>query len=246
MQLTGKRALITGASGDLGRAMVTRFVDAGACVAAHYFSRRELLEPLAEAARARGGDLLMLQADLQRPTEVARLMADVVARWGGLDVLINSAGGARPRPVHELDASEWTQCLELNLTASFLCLKEAVPWLEESRGTVINLSSVAGLTGGAFGLHYATAKAGVIGLTRAAARELGPLGIRVNTVAPGPVASAMTDAVAQDALKNMLAGTALGRVVEPGEVAEAVAWLASGCNAITGQTLVVDGGRYLL
>jgi len=245
VNLTGTRVLITGASGDLGRAMVARFVDGGACVAAQYFSNSEVLETLAKRARAQGGNLLMVQANLKQPADVARLMAEVGGRWGGIDVLVNSAGGARPRKVDDLSANEWSECVDLNLSATFLCLKEALPWLRESRGTIINLSSVAGLTGGAFGLHYGAVKAGVIGLTRAAARELGPFGIRVNAVAPGPVASAMTEALDPSALNNILAGTALGRVVEPAEIAEAVAWLASGCDAITGQTLVIDGGRYL-
>jgi 3-oxoacyl-[acyl-carrier protein] reductase len=134
--------------------------------------------------------------------------------------------------------------MQLNVEIPFTVTKALLAHLERARGSVITISSAAAFTGGSFGPHYAAAKAAVLGLTRSLARDLGPRGIRVNCVAPGPVASAMTDELGADVLAGLLATTALRRVVQPSEVADAVLDLAR-LSAVTGQTLVIDGGRVL-
>ncbi len=243
MRPSNRRALVTGASGDLGRAISSRLLSDGWRVVAQCHQHPDALAELCTDAVKAGSEMLVMQADLGSATEVDRLVEAAGQAWGGLDLLVNNAGGARPRSLCELTLQEWEDCIRLNLSAPLLCLRAALPLLRQSQGAVVNVASVVAFTGGAFGVHYAAAKAGVIGLTRSAARELGPLGIRVNAVAPGPVESAMTTALDDKTLATILAGTALGRVVRAEEVAEAVAWLASGGTAITGQTLVIDGGR---
>jgi 3-oxoacyl-[acyl-carrier protein] reductase len=226
-------ALVTGASGDLGRAVVRRLVAEGARVVAHCH-RGDL-----------GGDVgveRLVRADLVAPGGADELLDALPADWPGLDLLVNCVGGARPRPFAELRDDEWDACLAVNVTAPFRVIRAAVAPLSRVGGAVVNLSSVAALTGGAFGPHYAAAKAALIGLTRSAARELGRAGIRVNVVAPGPVESRMTASLTDAQLTALLDATALGRVVQPEEVADTVVWLAS-ASAVTGQTVVVDGGR---
>jgi 3-oxoacyl-[acyl-carrier protein] reductase len=238
-----RRVLVTGASGDLGQAVVARFLGEGANVAAQYLRRDGELRRL---AGANGGELHLICADLGTIAGAQALAQALPPGWEGLDVLVNCVGGARPLAFEDVTAEEWEACLSLNLTAPFAVLQATLPLLRHARGSVVNLASVAALTGGAFGPHYAATKAGVLGLTRSAARALGPDGIRVNAVAPGPVASRMTSALPDEALAGILASTALGRVVSPDEVADAIAWLTSGSSAVTGQTVVVDGGRVLL
>lgn len=229
------RALVTGASGDLGRTIAEQLLDIGAEVTVHARSRSTEM-PQLRGAKAK-------YADLADPFAVARLANELSQEWDGLDLLVNNAGGGRPKPLTQLSTSEWLDSLAVNLTAPFLLLRHLLPLLAERRGAVVNVSSVAAFTGGAFGPHYAASKAGLIGLTRSAARELGQLGVRVNAVAPGPVKSEMTDSLPEAVLTSILTATALRRVVTPAEIAEAVVYLAS-AQGVTGQVLVVDGGRH--
>lgn len=235
--MTTPTVLVTGASGDIGRAVVAAFLTSGAQVLAH--SHRRCAE-----LSGQWPQLPLIQADLTSADGIAALGGFAERHCAELDVLVNCLGGARPARHTELDRDTWHHAVALNLDAPFFVLQRLLPLLAPGRGAVVNISSVAALTGGAFGPHYAATKAGVIGLTRSAARELGPSGIRVNCVAPGPVRSAMTDALAPHIMGAILDATALGRVVEPAEVAAAVLFLA-GATAVTGQTLVIDAGRHL-
>jgi 3-oxoacyl-[acyl-carrier protein] reductase len=230
-----RRVLVTGASGDIGRAVVEACVAAGAEVLAQVHSR---------PGKWSEDAVTVIEADLLDDDAADWLVAHVPDRWAGIDLLVNCVGGARPMALDELSAAQWRACMQLNVEVPFLMIKAAAGLLERAGGAVVNISSVAAFTGGAFGPHYAAAKAAVVGLTRSAARDLGPRGIRVNCVAPGPVDSAMTDALDGAVLAGLLATTALRRVVTPQEVADTVLWLA-GSGAVTGQTLVVDGGRVL-
>lgn len=230
-----ERVVVTGASGDIGAAVVRVCLERGAEVLAQYRSR---------TIDATTGKLIPLRLDLTVPG-AARTLADALpSHWDGVDLLVNSIGGARPAGFTDLTDEDWQACQRLNVDVPYFVLRELVKPLSRRGGSVVNLSSVAALTGGAFGPHYAVAKAAVIGLTRSAARSLGPEGIRVNCVAPGPVASAMTDSLDEQTMRGLLASTALGRVVQPEEVAGAILDLAMS-TGITGQTVVVDGGRVL-
>ena len=179
-------AIVTGASGDLGRAVVRRLLADGRHVLAQVHAHG-----LADV-EAGTDKLHVVHADLLDGAGVERLMAAVPRSWHGLDVLVNCVGGARPAQFGDLDPADWTHCLTLNVTVPFLVMRATLPMLQNAGGSVVNLASVAAMTGGAFGAHYAAAKAAVVGLSRSAARDLGPAGIRVNVVAPGPVASRMT------------------------------------------------------
>lgn len=237
-----KRVVVIGASGDIGRAVVAACRDAGA----HAGIGAEVLAQ----THTRAGDwaddkaVTAVQADLRTPQGIAALVNSVPTGWDGIDLLVAAVGGARPIPVEHLDVEQWRDCMQLNVEIPFAVTKALLPHLEQAGGAVVTISSAAAFTGGSFGPHYAAAKAAVLGLTRSLARDLGPRGIRVNCVAPGPVASAMTDDLGPDVLAGLLAATALRRVVQPEEVAEAVLDLAR-LSAVTGQTLVIDGGRVL-
>ncbi|MFG2463441.1 SDR family NAD(P)-dependent oxidoreductase [Streptomyces sp. NPDC048523] len=246
MTLQNKRVLVTGASGDLGRAMAYRFLDLGADLALQYRSNSAVLEPVLRAARNAGRDAFAVAADLAEPDGPDQLAAAVLARWSTVDGLVNNAGGARPQPFEEITATAWEQALRLNLTAPFRLMQLLLPVLCKEGGSVVNISSVAALTGGAFGPQYAATKAGLIGLTRSAARDLGVHGVRVNALAPGPVDSAMTSSLDGPVLDGIIRTTALRRLVDPLEVADAAAFLLSTGTAVSGQTLVVDAGRHFV
>jgi 3-oxoacyl-[acyl-carrier protein] reductase len=228
-----RRVVVTGASGDLGRAVVEACVARGDEVVAQVHSR-----PCGAVPRTE------VRVDLCAEGGVAELFSRIPAAWDGIDLLVNCVGGARPIPIEKLTPADWHACLQLNAQVPLLVIQAALDLLERARGAVVNLSSVVAFTGGAFGPHYAAAKAAVVGLTYSAARDLGPRGIRVNCVAPGPVASAMTDALDDAVIDGLIATTALRRVVTPAEVADTVLWLGD-ASAVTGQTVVVDGGRVL-
>lgn len=185
-----------------------------------------------------------MAADLADAGGAERLAAAVQERWTELDGLVNNAGGARPQAFDAIAPEEWEQSLRLNLTAPFRLMQLLLPELKARAGAVVNISSVAALTGGAFGPSYAAGKAGLIGLTRSAARDLGPHGVRVNALAPGPVESEMTSSLAGPVLDGIIASTALRRLVGPGEIADAAAFLLAAGTAVTGQTLTVDAGRH--
>lgn len=226
--------------------MVKAFLAAGAAVTAQCFRHPEALTPLVQLAHETDQQLEIELVDLTDPLAIQGMFERQAQRSIRLDVLVNNAGGSRPHGFEELSFEEWSTCLQLNLTAPFLCIQMALSLLRQARGSIVNISSVAALTGGAFGPHYTATKAGIIGLTRNAARSFGRDGIRVNAIAPGPVASPMTDSLDQHAIASMLRETALERIVLPAEIAEAVVWLSTAATAITGQTLVIDGGRFFL
>ena len=184
--------------------------------------------------------------DLSTPDGADALAETVLRRWPSIDGLVNNAGGARPEPYERVSMATWESALRLNLTVPFRLTQLLLPALRARGGSVVNVSSVAALTGGAFGPQYAASKAGLIGLTRSAARELGVLGVRVNALAPGPVDSAMTSSLEGAVLDGLIATTALRRLVAPAEVAEATAFLLGPGTAVSGQTLVVDGGRQFI
>jgi NAD(P)-dependent dehydrogenase (short-subunit alcohol dehydrogenase family) len=246
MTLRDKRIVVTGASGDLGRAMARRFLELGADLALQYRSDSAALEPVLEAARETGREAFAVAADLAEPDGPDRLAGEVLRRWPSVDGLVNNAGGARPEPFEAISPTAWDQALRLNLTAPFRLIQLLLPALRKEGGSVVNVSSVAALTGGAFGPQYAASKAGLIGLTRSAARDLGVHGVRVNALAPGPVDSLMTSSLDGPVLEGIIRTTALRRLVDPLEVANAAAFLLGAGTAVSGQTLVVDAGRHFV
>jgi NAD(P)-dependent dehydrogenase (short-subunit alcohol dehydrogenase family) len=245
--LAGKVALVTGGASGIGRDCVRALAAAGASVVVADVDEKQGAKFAAELARARA-KVLFIPADVTHDDQVQALVASVVRRFGRLDFALNNAGidGARA-PTAEYPADAWNRVIAVNLTGVFLCLKHELEIMVRQRhGVIVNMASVAGLTGFVGHAAYTAAKHGVVGLTRTAALEYARHGIRVNAVCPSYTQTPMLERVARriPGLKKRLASIApLGRLCAPREITEAVLYLFSdGAAFITGQTLVLDGG----
>jgi 3-oxoacyl-[acyl-carrier protein] reductase len=239
--LKGRIALVTGGSRGIGRAIALALARAGCDVAVTYRERRADAESAAREIREAGGRSIALQADVSRSAEVTALARAVEQDLGPIDILVNNAGAIRMQKLEDITEADWNEMLAVNLTSCFLMTQAVLPGMRaRHRGRLINLTSVAGQAGSVFGLHYAAAKAGMIGLTRSYARLLAKEGITVNAISPALVATEMVTAnpmVKPDMIP-------MGRFGEIGEVA-AVAVMLAGNAFITGQTIGVNGGLYL-
>jgi 3-oxoacyl-[acyl-carrier protein] reductase len=243
-------ALVTGASGGIGRAEAVALARAGADVAVLAHTNLAGAEVTARQCRAHGARVLVLQADLRRAEEVRRVVGATVDGLGGLDILVNNAGalGAELNaPLTELSEDVWRLMLDSHLTATFLCIKHAAPVMTARKwGRIVNTASIHGRIGGRPTLgHYGAAKAGVIALTRTAARELGGHGITCNVVSPGFVRTErLQSTLAAERLDALARQVPLGRIGTPEEIAAAVVFLASeGASFVNGAVLDVHGGR---
>lgn len=246
--LEDKVVLVTGASRGIGAAVALAAARAGADVAVGYRTRRDRADAVASSVRVTGRRALVVRADVTRRNDVDRMVARAVREMGGIDALVNNAAnlGSR-RPFLELSVPEWRAMLEANVTGVFHCTQAVVPaMLERGGGRIVNVSSRLGQVGAADQVHYATAKAAVIGMTRALARELGHQGIRVNAVAPAAVHNADRPSLEGAALARKLAELPLGRLAMPAEIADTVLFLLSdAAEQFLGQTLNPSGGGYM-
>lgn len=242
-----KSALVTGASRGIGRSIALQLAEEGYNVAVNYAGSKEKAEAVVEAIKAKNVDSFAIQANVADADEVKAMIKEVVSQFGSLDVLVNNAGITRDNLLMRMKEQEWDDVIDTNLKGVFNCIQKATPqMLRQRSGAIINLSSVVGAVGNPGQANYVATKAGVIGLTKSAARELASRGITVNAVAPGFIVSDMTDALSNELKEQMLTQIPLARFGQDTDIANTVAFLASDkAKYITGQTIHVNGGMYM-
>ncbi len=242
--LKDKVALVTGASRGIGRGIAQTLAAYGASVIVNYNGSKDRADEVVEMISAAGGKAIAVKADVAKAEEIARLFEEAQAAFGRIDILVNNAGITRDNLILKMSEEEYDTVLDTNLKGAFLCMKHAAKiMLRQKNGRIINISSISGIAGNAGQANYCAAKAGLIGLTKSLAKELGSRGITVNAVAPGFIETEMTEKLSEQVKEGMLAQIPLKRAGSVKDIAEAVAFLASERAAyITGQTLSVNGG----
>ncbi len=246
--LAGDVVLVTGASRGIGAAIALACAAAGADIAVGYVEEEERARGTVERIRALGGDAEAFRADVTDSSQVAGMVAAVTDRFGRLDALVNNAGTMPESPFTEMDEHEWRRVIDVDLNGAFVCSRAVAPGMvERGRGSIVNIASRLGQIGFVGLTHYSAAKAGVIGFTKALAKELGPKGVRVNAVAPGVTITDMTADVATGEVgARRLAELPAGRFAEAHEVADSVVFLLSDAAVLFhGQTLCPNGGGYM-
>ncbi|MFB5673545.1 3-oxoacyl-[acyl-carrier-protein] reductase [Paenibacillus terreus] len=245
--LSGKTALVTGASRGIGRSIALALAEAGANVAVNYAGSEQAAADTADLIRAKGVEAITVRANVGKADEAEQMVKQVTDTWGRIDILVNNAGITRDNLIMRMKEEEFDQVIETNLKGVYNCLKAATrPMMKQRSGRIINISSVVGVLGNPGQANYVAAKAGVIGLTKSAARELASRQITVNCVAPGFIDTDMTQVLPDELREKLLGDIPLARLGRPEEVAEVVLFLASDASSyMTGQTLHVDGGMYM-
>ncbi len=242
--LTGKVAFVTGASRGIGRAIAVRLAADGAKVALNFASNSAKAEAVKSEIEAAGGEAMLVQGDVSNFETVTTLIKQIVDAWGRIDILVNNAGITRDNLLLKMSEDDFDKVIATNLKGVFNCTKAVTKLMMKQRsGRIVNMSSVVGLKGNISQANYSAAKAGIIGFTKSAARELASRSVTVNAIAPGFIDTDMTAALSEKVKEVMLQEIPVGRMGTPEDVANAVAFLVSDQAAyITGQVLSVDGG----
>jgi len=245
--LDGRGALVTGGSRGIGRAICMELGRHGAKVAVNYQTNEAMAEQVAAEIVAAGGEAFAVGGDVADPAAAAAIVKQTVDRFGSLDILVNNAGITRDGLLMRMSEADWDDVQNTNLRGTFLVTKAAMrPMLRAKNGRIINIASVVGVMGNAGQANYAAAKAGMIGFTRAVAREVASRGITVNAIAPGFIQTDITAAMTGAQVAAVMGQVPLGRIANPEDVAPLVAFLAGdGANYITGQCIHVDGGMVM-
>ncbi|MCI5148298.1 MAG: 3-oxoacyl-ACP reductase FabG [Candidatus Electrothrix sp. MAN1_4] len=247
MSLDGKIALVTGGSRGIGRAICLHLAGQGATVGINFVSNATAAEEVLAEITTQGGKGFLSGFDVADAQAVQKAIKEITAEQGGVDILVNNAGITRDGLMARMKDDDWDTVLNTNLKGAFTCSKAAMRGMMKKRwGRIINITSVIGFLGNAGQVNYASAKAGLVGLTKSMARELAGRQVTVNCVAPGYIATDMTADLAEDIQKMILSSIPLGTLGTPEDVAGAVAYLASEESGyMTGQTLHVNGGMYM-
>tara|TARA_Y100001960_G_C14592305_1_gene786327 strand:- start:230 stop:976 length:747 start_codon:yes stop_codon:yes gene_type:complete len=246
-KLNNKVAVITGASRGIGKRMAETFAKAGAHVVC--VSRSEnVLKSVADAINGSGGFASVYACDVSDFNAYQDMIKDTAANHGSVDILVNNAGITRDTLIMRMSEEDWQTVIDINLKGAFNGIKAVTRVMMKQRaGRIINITSVVGLTGNPGQANYAASKAGLIGLSKATAKELASRGITVNSIAPGYIATDMTDAMTDQAKENLNSQIPLGRIGSPDDIAAAALFLASDeAGYITGQTITVDGGMVMI
>jgi len=240
--LTGRTAVITGGAQGLGYAIAERFVAEGARVVLG-----DLDLDATEAAACRLGEAVAVRCDVTRGADVSTLIDAAVETFGGLDIMVNNAGITRDATMRKMTEDEFDQVISVHLKGTWNGMRHAATVMRDNKsGSIINMSSISGKVGLVGQTNYSAAKAGIVGMTKAASKELAHLGVRVNAIAPGLIRSAMTEAMPQRIWDSKVAEVPMGRAGEPSEVAGVALFLASDLSSyMTGTVLEVTGGRHL-
>ncbi|MDU0475850.1 3-oxoacyl-[acyl-carrier-protein] reductase [Staphylococcus chromogenes] len=242
-----KVALVTGASRGIGRSIALQLAEEGYNVAINYAGNKEKAEEVVNQIKEKGVEAFAIQANVSNPDEVKAMIKEVVNQFGSVDVLVNNAGITRDNLLMRMKEQEWDDVIDTNLKGVFNCIQKVIPqMLRQKGGRIINLTSIVGAVGNPGQINYVASKAGVIGMTKTAARELSSRQITVNAVAPGFIVSDMTNALNEDLKNGMKAQIPLGHFGEDTDIAHTVAFLASDkAKYITGQTIHVNGGMHM-
>lgn len=242
MEIKGRVAIVTGASRGIGRAIALALGREGAKVTVNYLKSEDKAKEVVRTIKEKyGSDAIAIKADVAKWDEVQKMVEETVKRWGTVDILVNNAGIFASHPILELPVEEWDRVIAVNLSGPFYCAKAVAKYMiEKGEGRIINISSIGGIFGFPNEPHYSASKAGLIGLTKALARELTPKGILVAAIAPGNTETEMVLNAPPD-LKKRLLMPPIGRFAKPEEIADIVIFLIKH-NFISGETIVVTGG----
>ena len=243
----GKSAIVTGASRGIGREIALLLAKEGARVAVNYSGSKEKADEVVKLITESGGEAFAIQADVSDADSVKNMVDKTLEMFGSIDILVNNAGITRDNLLMRMKEDEWDDVININLKGVFLCTKGVTRQMMRQRaGRIVNVASIVGVSGNPGQANYVAAKAGVIGLTKTAAKELASRNINVNAVAPGFITTDMTDALSEEVKRQMLAVIPLGKLGSPEDVARTVLFLLSeDADYITGQTIHVDGGMVM-
>ena len=242
--LDGHVALVTGASRGIGEVIALCLAEAGASVAVSYHTGAESARRIVAKISEEHREAIAIGGDVSQEEDAKSLVSQVVENWGRIDILVNNAGITRDKLLLRMTAEDWDEVLNINLRGAFLCTRYAIPHMVKQRyGRIVNMSSIVGLSGNPGQANYAASKAGLIGLTKATAREVASRNITANAVAPGYISTSMVEHMAPELQKNILARIPMGRFGTPRDVAETVVFLCTeAAGYITGQAISIDGG----
>jgi 3-oxoacyl-[acyl-carrier protein] reductase len=244
MELSTRVAIVTGSGRGIGRAIALKLAESGIKVVLNDFGDFKTVESVAKEIKAMGGESQQVMADVSKAEDVARLVEETMSAYKRVDILVNNAGITRDQLILRMSEEEWDDVLNVDLKSVFLCTKAVLRHMAKQRwGRIVSIASIVGVMGNKGQANYAAAKAGIMGFTRAVAKEVAAHGVTVNAVAPGFIDTEMTRNLKKEWREELIKMIPMGELGTPRDVAEAVAFLVSeGAGYITGQTLGVTGG----